>query len=280
MTRSKGFSYEYRSPQAAGGLSAGVTAAGEPTNAREAAERKTEIDHTINERYADWKATRNASEQRWLDVLEGNLGPYYLPIFKTDKVNGIATSWDYVEDNPGLPRVLLLGDSISRGYTLGVRNALVGKANILRAPANCGSTVVALEKLELWLDGGDWDLIHFNFGIHDRSTADPVYLANLQTIIDRLRLTGATLIWGRTTPSMDGQNAEGYTPERCCELNALADELMRKNNIVINDLYSLVADRLEELQLPKNVHFSDAGNVVLGRWVSECIESVLALERG
>ena len=41
-----------------------------------------------------------------------------------------------VTDQPGLPRVLLIGDSISIGYTMTVRQELAGKANVHRIPEN------------------------------------------------------------------------------------------------------------------------------------------------
>jgi hypothetical protein len=41
-------------------------------------------------------------------------------------------SLDPINDDPALPRVLLIGDSISMGYTLPVRTALKGKANVHR----------------------------------------------------------------------------------------------------------------------------------------------------
>ena len=41
---------------------------------------------------------------------------------------------------PGLPRVLLIGDSISIGYTLEVRKLLAGKANLHRIAENGGPT--------------------------------------------------------------------------------------------------------------------------------------------
>ncbi len=40
-----------------------------------------------------------------------------------------------IKDVPGLPRVLLIGDSISIGYTLQVRELLKGKANVHRIPS-------------------------------------------------------------------------------------------------------------------------------------------------
>ena len=70
-------------------------------------------------------------------------------------------------DVPGLPRVLLIGDSISLGYTLDVRELLSGKANVHRPPANCGSTAMGVQNLDAWLGDGKWDVIHFNWGLWD-----------------------------------------------------------------------------------------------------------------
>src|SRR6266446_6796002 len=67
-----------------------------------------------------------------------------------------------VKDNPALPRVLLIGDSISIGYTVPTRDLLKGKANVHRIPENGGPTTVGLKNLTKWLGDGKWDVIHFN----------------------------------------------------------------------------------------------------------------------
>src|SRR5947209_10455146 len=72
-----------------------------------------------------------------------------------------------VQDVPGLPRVLLIGDSISIGYTLPVRKLLDGKANVHRVLENGGPTTNGLAKMKKWLGDGHWDVIHFNWGLHD-----------------------------------------------------------------------------------------------------------------
>ena len=72
-----------------------------------------------------------------------------------------------VADVPGLPRVLILGDSISIGYMVGVRERLQGRANVHRPAENCGETARGVASLDKWLGGGKWDVIHFNFGLHD-----------------------------------------------------------------------------------------------------------------
>ena len=59
-----------------------------------------------------------------------------------------------VEDVAGLPRVLLIGDSISIGYTVPVREALKGMVNVHRPKANCGPTSTALKSIDAWLGDG------------------------------------------------------------------------------------------------------------------------------
>src|SRR5262249_11906385 len=114
-----------------------------------------------------------------------------------------------ITDDPKLPRVLLIGDSSSVGYTLPVRANLAGKANVHRANANCGPTIRGLESLQAWLGDGKWDVIHFNFGLHDVRYMDDTkkkqvspedYEVNLTKIVEQLKKTGAKLIWCNTTP--------------------------------------------------------------------------------
>lgn len=184
-----------------------------------------------------------------------------------------------VQDTPGLPRVLLIGDSISIGYTEPVRVELQGKANVHRIPENGAATLFALTNLDKWLGSAHWDVIHFNFGLHDLKLMDngehqvslPDYKANLRTIVQRLQKTGARLIWATTTPV---PNADVKPPRRNADViayNETATKLMRDSGIAIDDLYALVNPRLGELQIPANVHFTPSGYNALGRQVGESI---------
>jgi lysophospholipase L1-like esterase len=217
------------------------------------------------------KAAMTADELAWETLLEENLGDFYLPRYKVDKFAGRTTAWDHVWDDPKLPRVLLIGDSISRGYTLPVREALAGRANVHRAPANCGSTTKGLRKLDTWLGDGHWDVIHFNFGIHDRNLPPETYAANLEGIIASLQTTGATLIWARTTPPATADNAEKFSPAQCEAVNRVADDIMKKHGIAVNDLCTPVESRLADLQVRNNVHFNAEGYDFLGRKVAAAI---------
>lgn len=256
-------------------MSARVRAAGgEPTNAAEAAAQKAAAERQLEEDYQALVATLPADQQAWERVLQENLGGFYLPIHKRQKVAGKSNAWEFVHDEPGLPRILLIGDSVSRGYTQATRKALAGKANVHRAPANCGPTATGLKKLDVWLGNGKWDVIHFNFGIHDRNTPVADYAQRLGQIVERMKKTGATLIWATTTPIPDDP-AKRQTAASIIERNKAAAEIMAKHEIAVDDLFNAVTPHLERLQNPNDVHFNAAGYEFLGKQVAESIEETL-----
>lgn len=252
---------------------------GEPTNAKEAAAqaaaKRAAQDKVVDEKYQAWVATLSPEAQAWEKVLQAQLGNFYLPLHKRDKVARKSNAWDFVQDDPKLPRVLLIGDSVSRGYTQPTRAVLAGKANVHRAPANCGPTASGLKNLDVWLGAGKWDVIHFNFGIHDRATPAADYVKRLEEIVARLEKTGAKLIWASTTPIPDNP-AQKQTAASIVEKNALAAEVMAKHGIPTDDLFGAMTPRLKEFQPPLDVHFTGAGYDFLGAKVGESILSRLA----
>lgn len=197
----------------------------------------------------------------------------------------LSPSLQTIADVPGLPRVLLIGDSISMGYTLRVRALLQGRANVHRAPTNCGPTTKGLAEIDRWLGEGRWDVIHFNFGLHDLKFVKPgmqlvpeaEYEANLRTLIARLERTGARLVWATTTP-VPPKTKPGQFPRRPYDIaryNTAARHAIAGHDIRINDLYSLVEPRLGELQSPMDVHFNSKGSDVLAAQVATAIASAL-----
>lgn len=206
----------------------------------------------------------------------------------------VQPAFAQVEEQVGLPRVLLIGDSISMGYTIPVRKLFAGKANILRPSTNCGPTSRGVKSIDEWLGTGKWDVIHFNFGLHDivyysadgTKRVDPAdagarhqvvaedYEKNLRTIVARLKQTGAELIWCSTTPVPEG--SAGRVADESTQYNAIAEKVMKENGVTINDLHAFALAKLKDIQQPKNVHFSPEGSAVLAKQVSVAIEEALA----
>jgi hypothetical protein len=200
-----------------------------------------------------------------------------------------------ITDDPALPRVLLIGDSISIGYTLPLREALKGKANLHRPATNCGPSNRGVENIEEWLavgGSGKWDVIQFNHGLHDirhfgdpenkkavsateghRQVLEEEYEKNLRTIVARLKKTGAKLIWRNTTPVPEG--SDGRVPGDEVRYNAIAKKIMDENQIPIDDMYSFCLPRLKDIQRPANVHFTDDGSKLLAEHTAKMIVEAL-----
>jgi acyl-CoA thioesterase-1 len=196
-----------------------------------------------------------------------------------------------IEDVPGLPRVLLIGDSISIGYTLDVRAALAGKANVHRIPTNGGPTTRGVESIDEWLGDSKWDVIHFNWGLHDLKYIDGEgalakdiagakqqvsladYEQNLEKLVARMQKTGAKLIFATTTPVPEGSG--GRLPADAAKYNEAALRVMHKHGVAVDDLYAFAQPQLAEIQLPANVHFSPAGSKQLAEAVVQSITAAL-----
>jgi acyl-CoA thioesterase-1 len=199
-----------------------------------------------------------------------------------------------VQDVAGLPRVLIIGDSISIGYQPALREALKGKANVHRPATNCGPTTRGVEQIEQWLatdnSGGKWDVIHFNFGLHDvrhfddqakatdadkghRQVSEAEYEKNLELLVTRMKQTGAKLIFALTTPVPP--SSVGRVPGDEVRYNEIARRVMQKHGVAIDDLYSFALPRLAEIQLPANVHFKPEGSQQLADQVAASILKAL-----
>jgi lysophospholipase L1-like esterase len=204
-----------------------------------------------------------------------------------------------IADDPKLPRVLLIGDSVSVGYTLAVRKNLEGKANVHRPPANCGSTKIGLRDLDKWLGAGKWDVIHFNFGLHDlgyrfdndsnsdakgnyarpdnggHQNAPPdQYEKNLRELAARLKKTGAKLIFATTTPVP--ADLHSYVKAAEVPYNEAAKRVMQETGVAVNDLWECATPQLDKLQIPDNPHFTAKGSEALATQIAKGIRAALA----
>jgi acyl-CoA thioesterase-1 len=173
-----------------------------------------------------------------------------------------------------LPKVLLIGDSISWGYARDVENLLRDKAKVVHE-SDIGYTTPyttpALEKLDELLAAADWDVIHFNFGLNDfegaRVSAEQ-YERNLREIVGKLKRQNCKLIWCSTTPIVPGKLSSNRDYRDVVRYNDVARKVMEENTIPIDDLYSFALPLLQEIQLKGDVHFKPDGYAVLAKQVA------------
>ena len=218
--------------------------------------------------------------RRWGDKC---VNPEYEPVRK-----------QLAKERAKLPRVLILGDSISMGYTPVVKDQLEGRAWVLRPRENCQGTEHGIKRIDAWLELGDgrWDVIWFNFGLHDmkrvhpetrRNSRNPAhprqseldrYEQQLRVIAKKLVATKARVIFATTTPV-----PKGVRPHRDSEdparYNAAAKKVMAELGIAVHDLYGFAVERQARIQRRADVHFTRRGSQALGREVTKRLKRAL-----
>ena len=84
--------------------------------------------------------------------------------------------WISHADETNLPRVLLIGDSISRDYYPGVEKRLAGKAYVARLSTSAFiSDPVLLQEIKMVLSEYHFDVVHFNNGMHGWQHSEKEY---------------------------------------------------------------------------------------------------------
>ena len=202
----------------------------------------------------------------------------------------IALPLLFAKDTPqknDLPKVLIIGDSISIGYTPHVAKILKSKAVVTHHRGNAGHTGMGLKNLDKWIGDTRWDIIHFNWGLWDlcyrhpkskvQGNRDKVngkithtleqYEANLDQLVVRLKKTNAKLIWAHTTVVPEGEAGRIVGDDR--KYNAVATKIMKKHRVPINDLHTLSKSfPASHFKKPGDVHYTVDGYKKLAKQVA------------
>jgi dienelactone hydrolase/lysophospholipase L1-like esterase len=196
---------------------------------------------------------------------------------------------------PGLPRVVLVGDSIRLGYAPRVTARLEGKAVVVSPPENGGDSANVLAHLDEWVFREKPDVVHLNCGLHDLKRAKKDghyqveldrYAENLRRIVARIReRTDAALVFADTTPVLDGRHARrgadfDRTEADVRRYNAAAVAVMGELGVPVHDLHWVVEQGGPEAMLgPDGTHYTDAGSDRLAAAVADCVLRQVTVRR-
>jgi lysophospholipase L1-like esterase len=211
-------------------------------------------------------------------LLTAALGPAAPPRVVRENIEWLDV-WVPGNNVTDQPRVLLIGDSITRGYYKAVEEKLKGKAVVCRlATSKSLGDPALLDEVKLVLGQAKFDVVHFNNGMHGWGYTEAEYARALPELVATLRqgAPGAKLIWASTTPVRVAQNVSQIDPktDRVRARNKAAAAVMAKEAIPTDDLFALVVGK-PEWSSADGVHFNAKGSAALGGQVADHIRKML-----
>jgi len=196
-----------------------------------------------------------------------------------------------------LPHVLIIGDSISIGYTPYLAEMLKDEAIVKHNEGNAQDTGTGLKNLDRWIGTTKWDVINFNWGLWDlcyqypdaKAYGDKIkgtittsleqYERNLDLLVLRLKKTGAALIWVQTTVVPDLEPGMFVGDDK--KYNDVAAIVMKKHGVMINNLHALTKGFTRDFFVaPGNVHYTMDGYKKIAEQVADKIQTILKSEYG
>ena len=189
--------------------------------------------------------------------------------------------WISHANETNLPRVLLIGDSITRAYYPAVEKRLAGKAYVGRLSSSAFiSDPILLGQIKVVLTQYQFDAIHFNNGMHGWQHSEKEYEQALPEFLKTIKkyAPNAKLIWANTTPlkvspQLSSDNSTQATDRRIAERNAIAAKFMQTQGITVEDLNTPMQNHPEYHS--DNVHFNDWGISIQADLVAMDIEKLL-----
>ena len=193
-----------------------------------------------------------------------------------------------------MKKVLLIGDSIRKGYDAYTRDRLAGVAEVLYPEENCRFAEYVLRYLIEWSEqlgvGAELDVIHWNAGLWDclrlygEGTLTPVdiyarFIEKIQQRIVRF-FPNAKVIFATSTPVVehlwpDPRKAMRYNAD-IEAYNAAALAALEPYHVYVDDLYALMKDVPESMHSDQTHFYTPEGTKRIGEHVSRLILDVLS----
>ena len=186
-------------------------------------------------------------------------------------------TWSDEAERTDLPRVLLVGDSITGGYQAMVRDALRGVCLVdYFCTSYAVDSAIYHAVLRMYVTDARYAAVHFNHGLHGKHMTGEVYKENVERILEQISGYGAKVIAALTTQVLDGEGKpDASWEEKIAERNAAIEDIATRCGYAVNDLYAPSVSMPAEKRLGDGVHYQEAGYRVFADKVIAAVRQAL-----
>lgn len=187
----------------------------------------------------------------------------------------VETNVCSMDDSNGKPGILIVGDSVSTGYTSRLKRQFPSN-QVIHNSCNARNTRNGIENINEWASHlNQWEICTINHGLHDIHPAYRVevdeYLSNLEYEIDVLGGYCKKIIFVTTT-IVDDSFPTNRNPSDVDIYNDEAVNLMDNLNIPVCDLNQFSYSQIDNLY--DAVHYNSDGYDELADYVGDCIREL------
>ena len=185
-------------------------------------------------------------------------------------------SWSDYAPNDDLPRVLLIGDSITNGYNEHVRELLRGVCYVdFFATSYTIESGVYLANVRAMLADAKYDLVHFNFGLHGFHLGVKEYKARVRALAEEIALSARVISVTSTPIREQKSNDLAAKNDIVIERNAAVVEIAKECGYPVDDLYPVARELAFELTAGDGYHYTTDGYKALAAVVAKSIKDNL-----
>ena len=179
-------------------------------------------------------------------------------------------SWQDENFNVDLPRILLIGDSITHNYQGVVREKLKGVAYVDYVATSYGIDTPIYKQLVLnFAKYNSYDLIQFNFGLHAKHLSKRSYKSKVKEIVNKLQALGKVVLANSTIVYEEGNKVlDKSWKKKVDERNQAMQELSCELGININDLFTVSVNIPKEYRYVDGIHYVSKGYETLASKVA------------
>ena len=186
-------------------------------------------------------------------------------------------SWCDETQKEDLPRVLLVGDSITHGYQEKVRALLQGVCYVDYIATSYAIDAKMYQHLIYnIITDSKYDLVHFNNGLHGIHISKRSYKSRLEKLLAKvdkdvkIMLTTTTIVYREGNKRLHGE-----WMKRVRERNAVMADLAKEKDYAVDDLYTVSVSIPKECRYEDCTHYLEDGNAMLANAVAEKIKETL-----
>ena len=184
-------------------------------------------------------------------------------------------SWCDEAPSSDLPRVLLVGDSITLGYQEKVRQKLKGVCYVdFISTSYAIDTKIYNTIVSSFFADSDYALIHFNHGLHGQHISKRTYKSRLKKLLEKAGDKCKIVLATSTIVYCEGNTRLDRTwVKRLKERNDSVNELASEFGYGVDDLYSVSVSMSTDKRALDGIHYTEEGYEDCACAVAECIRN-------